>query len=50
VPTVSGFVASDFGTLGGAASRAFGVIAAGQVVGLADTAKGIVHAMLWSPS
>ena len=39
----------DIGTLGGANSRAYGVNAAGWVVGEAETTNGLVHAFLWKP-
>jgi len=38
------------GTLGGAESRAFGINAAGQIVGYASTANGKYHAFLWDGS
>src|SRR2546425_1168993 len=37
----------DLGTLGGSSSSAFGINAAGQVVGVAETASGDPHAFLW---
>ena len=37
----------DIGTLGGEESRAFGVNERGQVVGWADDAEGLPHAILW---
>jgi probable HAF family extracellular repeat protein len=37
----------DLGTLGGAHSSAWGINAAGQVVGAAQTATGESHAVIW---
>ena len=38
----------DLGTLGGSRSSAYGINNRGQVVGVAETADGDLHAFLWN--
>jgi probable HAF family extracellular repeat protein len=44
----SGGTKTDLGTLGGNLSRATGINAAGQVIGVSKTASGATHAFIWS--
>src|SRR5207245_11551851 len=44
---VANITALDLGTLGGNASFAFGLNAAGQVAGTSTTASGAEHAFFW---
>lgn len=46
---LSSYIVQDLGTLGGAVSEALAMNAKGEVVGVADTASGVAHAVLWSP-
>jgi len=41
---------TDLGTLGGATSRALAINDRGQIVGEAETAAGVTHALQWDPT
>ncbi|HEY8241222.1 MAG TPA: hypothetical protein VIH35_07245 [Kiritimatiellia bacterium] len=47
--TAQGAGITDLGTLGGSASRAYAINAAGEVAGEAETGRGAVHAFVWKP-